>query len=527
MSAPKKTVHRKKKVAFKKVEDDEATFYDGTVLYDSNLIEKYHKAVYDALMDRKPIEPNSLFPFVDKSIKGMMNASRFDLGVKSLEKLDSLVKETTEYFKSNTEANVDYIEYKISKYLFEWQKPVILQDTKKNTLLAGRRSGKSFVLSALPVVHCSKGFDTINGYNKPRSVLVMGLTSGRVKEVFWTNILHFVEVSGLKASIDNSELTIKFENGSSIFLRGNNSKVDREKLRGGDFSMIIIDECQSQQSLNYLMTDILGPIIKGRDSLVYLAGTGAITNKGYWKDVTDGSLSKEWRHFTATMKDNPTVPETALDDVLKENNWTKDNVTFRREYLAENIIDTTRIVYPVFHTYKDIEENTVFNRLCIGIDYGWHDYNAIVALGKTNKGKTYELETRKFNKSDVDNIVENVKQVWDECIQKYKIPLDNAICVADSSDQSISAQIQKKGVKIQNAYKVDRIQQILDLREELNRGDLLLKENGILTEEAECYVWKYDEENKCIIYETDDDFYHADGLPACRYAWYYLKSRKD
>lgn len=389
--------------------------------------------------------------------------------------------------------------------------------------LITHNSGKSYVESAIAVLHCTRGYDIINGFKKPRSVLIMGLTSERVKDVFWENVKHYVEIANISAKIDNNNLSIVFENGASIILKGNNSKVDREKLRGADYSLIIIDECQSQQSLGYLMTDILGPIIKGRDSFCYLSGTGAITNKGYWKDITDGKDSATWRHFTATMKDNPTVPSTALEDVLKENNWTADNITYRREYLAENITDTTRLIVPNFHKW-DALDGKIFDRLCIGIDYGWNDYNAIVALLKDTKGKIYEVETRKFNKSDVDKIVLNVKQVWEETITKYRIPIDNCICVADNSDQSISAQIQKNGVKIQNAVKVDKVQNIIDMKESLNRGDFLVH-SEVLTDEFESWVWKYDEENKTVIYEPDDDFYHPDACFAAMYSWRYLKNR--
>lgn len=507
--------------AIKNIEENKAEFADGTILYDEDLIEKYYKATYDALIGRKPTD-NSLFPFIDKSIKGMLDKSRYDLGAKSLDKIDQLVKDTTEYFKSKEDKNIDFIEYKIAKTLFPWQKPIILFESHKNTLLAGRRAGKSHVEAAIAVMHCAKGYDTIGGFKKQRSVLVMGLTSERTKDVFWDNILHFIELSGLKTKIDASKLYIKFENGAEIFLRGNNSKVDREKLRGADYSLIIIDECQSQQSLQYLMVDILGPIIKGRDSYVFLSGTGAITNKGFWKDITDGELASEWLHYTATMRDNPTIPANAIEEVLKENKWTEDNITFRREYLAENITDTTRIVYPEYHTYEEVPANTIIDHLCIGIDYGWNDYNAIVALGKATNGKIYELETRKFNRTDVDNIVSNVKDVWDNLIMKYKIP--NAICVADSSDQSISAQIQKRGIKIQNAYKVDRIQQIFDMREALRRADVLVK-SKLITDDMGNYIWKFDEENKCVLRETDDDYFHSDVLPAMRYSWFYLKNK--
>ena len=508
----------------KTLNNDVAEFKDGTKLYDDNLVEKYYKAVYDSLNGRKSDRnENSLFPFIDKSLKGMMSPERGDLGVRSLDKLTNLVKETTEYFSSSNGNEADFIEYKIAKTLFPWQKPIILMDSKKNTLLCGRRSGKSYVEADLAVMHCAKGSDVVNGYKKKRSVLILGLTTGRTKDVFWENIKKAIELSGLKAHINESELSVQFENGAEIYLKGNNSKVDREKLRGADYSLIIIDEAQSQQALGYLMTDILGPIIKGRDSWVYISGTGAITNRGYWKDITDGSLAAEWRHFTATMKDNPTVPETALDDVLKENHWTKDDITFRREYLAENITDLTRIVYPEQKYWNKVP---VINRIAIGVDYGFNDYNALVPLGLGQDNKIYELEgTIKFHKSDVTNIVNNIKELVGRLTEKYKVPESQVICIADNSDQSISAEVQRNKVRIQNAYKTDRIMQVCNLREALRRGDVLLnKDSTLLKEDMDCAVWKFDEENKQVVFDVDDDFFHSDLLPALRYSWQYLNN---
>lgn len=510
----------------KSIDKHTATFKDNTVLidYSSDLYDMYQKAIVESLTKQKNAD-NYLTPYVDKSISGMMNKDRTDLGIKSLEKLENLVKEATEYFKSKSTNDLDFIKYKIDRALFPWQKNVLNSDAKRNTMLCGRRSGKTFVEAGIAVFHCLGGPDIINGYKKTRDAVIIGLSTGWTEEMFWANIKYFINVAGVYPHIDNSNLIVTFENGNTLRLKGNSNKDERSKIRGQDYSLIIIDECQSQKSLGYVIEDLLGPIIKGRDSTIILSGTGSITNKGYWKDVTDGEKAPSFRHFTATMKDNPTIPASALDDVLKENNWTRDNVTYRREYLAENVVDTTRIVYPNFHTYENVAENTIMNYITIGIDYGWNDYNAIVALGKDSKGKIYELETRKFNKADVDNIVKNVQEVWEHTLTKYKVPVSNAICIADTSDQSISAQIQKKGIKIQNAYKVDRIQQIFDLRESLNRGDILVK-STILTDEMEAYVWKYDEETKQVIYETDDDYYHPDALAALRMGWFYLTQKK-
>lgn len=373
--------------------------------------------------------------------------------------------------------------------------------------------GKSFYGAIYAVIHCLKGFDEINGYTKPRSVLIMGLTIQKCADVFWQNLQNAARITSHK--VDNSSYTIEFSNGATISLAGNASKNEREKQRGMEYSLIIIDECQSQQSLGYLMTDIFGPIIKGRSSEVFLFGTGSITNKGYWKEICE---NPNWRHFSATMADNPTIPKTAFEDVLKENGWDEDNITFRREYLAENIVDTTRLVYPSF--YQGECPNKIATHLIIGIDYGWSDNNAFVPLIRFKDGTMYETDSICFNHSAASDIAEQAKELYERLSVKYKIPKENVLCLADTSDQSISQDIQNKGVPVQNAYKVDKNQQIRDMRKALANGTLILSSENICNE-VESYVWKYNEETKSVIYETDDDFFHPDLLDACRYAYYY------
>ena len=516
-----------KKVGVKSVEKDKATLSDGTTLKtakNENLIDLYHHAVKDVLLGDVDTG-NPLYAFVKKGFQNMTKNIDSEVGSKTLDKIKSMAEETQEYLTKGEKADEDFIKWKLTNRLFPWQMEVAKSNAKKITMLAGRRAGKSQLEPYLAVLHCTKPHDVVNGIEKPRSVLMMGLTKERAKDVFWQNLINACDISGMKYRPDNSKLQIGFENGTFIQVVGNNNKLEREKLRGGDWSMMIIDEAQSQASLSYLCIDILGPIAKGRDSTFILSGTGAITNKGYWKDITDGDKCSNWTHFHATMRDNPSIPNDALDTVLKDNNWDKDNVTYRREYLAENVIDTTRIVYPVFHKWDNIDG--VINRIAIGIDYGVNDSNAFVALGSSSNGKIYELGVKKFNKSDVTQIVNELVPFQNSLLEKYKVDKRNICCVADTSDQSISRELWRMKVNIYNAYKVERIQQIFDLREALRRGDILVKDD-ILTDEMQSYVWKYDDETKSVVYETDDDFFHPDALAALRYAFYYLihKDRK-
>ena len=102
----------------------------------------------------------------------------------------------------------------------------------------------------------------------------------------------------------------------------------------------------------------------------------------------------------------------------------------------------------------------------------------------------------------------------------------NAPNTQATNDQSLSQDIWRQGVKIVNAYKTDERLQWSKLKEALATGNLLIKEKDIIDDECSKTVWKYDEENKKVIYEIDDDIFHPDALDALRYANYYLSTKK-
>lgn len=500
-----------RKAGFKTVDKDKAVFNDGTVLTMRNgedLLKAYHSAVYDILMGNGTQNKNPITNYVKEGIKKLES--------NSLITIERVVNDTAEYFASNNNDR-DFIEYKISKSLFTWQKDLLIDNAKKITLLAGRRSGKSYGEAAKAVAHCIDGYDDINGFRKPRKVAIIGLTCEKCADVFWQNVLHYCDESGMKYKPDNSKHSITFENGATIDLFGNSSKAEREKIRGTEFSLIIIDEAQSQNGLEYLLTDILEPIIVGRDSTIILSGTGSLTGYGKWADVTTGELCQHYKHYSATMADNPTIPdkETALQRVLDEHNWTTDNITFQREYLGKNVIDTSRMVFPTIHYYKEIPEDFIAVGCFVGLDYGFSDYNAFAPIVWDQKGRIFLVGEKKFNKASVTEIVNAAKEVDDFINKTFKV---KATFVADNSDQSISREIYNRGIKIQNAYKVDLQMQINRLQEVLTNGTLSIVENSFADKEAKQTVWKWDEEKKSVIYEIDDDYFHPDILHALRYA---------
>lgn len=468
----------------------------------------------DLLVNGKVSTNTWLGKILEKDFKALATKDTND-SLNVIREVGKIANKTAEYWNRKKSIDSDFCKYIIREGLFPWQRNVYDCQNKKITMLCGRRSGKSYVIVDLAIKHCLVKED------KPREALILGLTLEKTAQLYWQNLKDAIDRAHIPISnIDNSNYTITLSNGNIIRLWGNNSKAEREKLRGKDTSFVAIDECQSQQALYYLIVDILGPIIKGRDGEIILAGTGPIYAGTYWETI---STDDTWEHFHATMEDNPTIPnyEHALEEVLQSNNWTKDNITFRREYLGEVAYDTNRMIYPSRTYYDDKElENKHFIKCYIGADYGWQDSTSFMPIIVDDKGIGYLVEEWKENKVAASKIVEKMKELNNVIHKKYKIPAEDIYIIQDTSHQMIGVDFYNSGItNIQNAYKQEENAQIARVAEALHCGDLKIKKGGYFDMECDSFVWKWNQEKGCVIYEIDDNAFHPDAADSVKYAY--------
>ena len=436
-----------------------------------------------------------------------------DTALSAMREMGKIVRDTQDFYNKRKATDTDFSRYLLRTKLFPWQVEVYDDTTKRKTMLCGRRSGKSFVAVRLALKAA------LETDEKPREIIIMGLTLEKTAGLYWDQLKQSIDDAHISCSrIDAGSYTIFLSNGNSIQLWGNNSKAEREKLRGKDTYMVIIDEMQSQQGLYYLMTDILGPIIKGRGGEIVCLGTAPLYAGTLWEKIINDPT---WYHAHATMEDNPSIPDYqhALQSVLDENHWTKDNITFRREYLGEIAYDTERMILPERRYYETLPETFKPIKCYIGVYYGWTDYSSFAPILIDNKGQMYLVNEWKQNKTASSEIVKQMKILVEKIHKDYNIPNEDIKVIADSSHQQISQDIYNQGVlNIQNAYKLDENYQWARLGEALAIGDLLITKNGHFDKECDTLVWQWNAEKGCVIYKVDDDVFHPDMADAVKYA---------
>lgn len=435
------------------------------------------------------------------------------MALQTMKLYNEIMKETSDYVESKREFDTDMARYLLQEKLFPWQKNVYNENNKKLTMLCGRRSGKSYCVCDLALKHC------LEKDVKQREAYIIGLTIEKTANIYWQNLKDRIKEAHISTKkIDNSSYTITLSNGNKIILYGNNSKADREKLRGKDFSFVAIDEMQSQQGLYYLMTDIIGPIIKGRDGTIVLLGTAPLTAGTYWEQAINDD---KYSHFHATMEDNPTIPnyEHALEDVLEQNHWSRDNITFRREYLGEVAYDNEVLIYPYRNYYTDEIEEFKPTKAYIGVDWGWNDYSSFAPIIVDDNGNGFLVDEWRQNAVASSALVEQARIINEKIHKEFGIPYEDIKFVADSSHQQISADIYNQGINIINAYKPGERAQIAYVREALETKSLLVKKGDFFDTECNMFSWQFDNEKNCVIYKIDESTFHGDIVDSVKYAW--------
>ena len=443
----------------------------------------------------------------------------------AMREMGKVVKETQEFYNSKKAVDTEFTEYQIHKGLFDWQKRAFDDISRHKVFFTSRRSGKSVLCANLLVAHCLKGTDDIlvgdRMVKKPRCACYIGLTIQKAVATIWIPITKLVKDCRIPTTkIDNSNYRIDFSNGSYLQLLGNSSRAEREKIRGSDWSMAIIDEAQSAIGLPYLMDDILSPIIEARRGTMILAGTGPL-QRGYWSDAIEDDTGY-WKQFHATLYDNPTIenPEEILADELRKLGGNPNNTTYKREWLGEISWDEDLLIYPKLSYYDELPQDFRPLYAYIGCDFGFRDYSAIPVILADEIGRAFVISEWKKNKVSVSDIYNQLKVVSEECERVYHIRPENIHIVTDTNEQMVDQELYNRGLtNIELAIKHDKKYHIALLNEALASGILSVKKDGFIADEATRDCYKYDSDLKKIIFEEDDKIYHADILDALLYAW--------
>ena len=419
--------------------------------------------------------------------------------------------------------DVDFLEYRLMKLLYDKQREVFLDDMiHKKILIGSRRIGKTILSTRLMVKDCIR---------PNRHALFIGLKFETAINLAFDETVRVAESVGLVITKKSkNDGNIEFTNGSKITFKGNYTVRDQDtNFQGDHYSLVVIDEVQSQKNVQHLIDDLLRPAMTDYpDSTMLLTGTPPRIKGTYaekiWKEF------KGWKHYSWTMAENPFIinenhtVESIIEDICREKGITPDTPFIKREYFGSWEYDLESMVFKDYQKYKEIPATFIPTDIAIGTDYGFSDYNSIIALAyNRTTSQAYVISERKFNKATVTDIINACKEVFEYC-KKFAIERNSNFDFAklafycDTSDQSITYELNTNyKIPAYNCYKYDKKMAIAQLSDWCRTGKIMIPEDGILQDEFERTVYKRDEQDN-ITSEIDDDLFHPDATDALLYA---------
>jgi len=256
------------------------------------------------------------------------------------------------------------------KGLFPKQRSFVEDPARFKAALCTRRAGKTFGVTR---------YLAIAAMGKPNAATAyVQLTRKNAKRDVWPAIHRMKAAHNLPCELNESDLTARFPNGSTISLVGADDARKVERLRGEGYVLVVVDEPGSfpQTLLGYLIQDVIEPALMDHRGTLALTGTPAPVPSGTFFDATttDAYPAGRWRVHKWSVLDNPHMPDPSeeMERTLRDNHWTREHPKFRREWLGEWVRDMGSLVYPFDRTRNLVAALPTDGEwlYTLGIDYG-------------------------------------------------------------------------------------------------------------------------------------------------------------
>lgn len=414
--------------------------------------------------------------------------------------------------------DINFALYKLNEDYFQEQRDVLVEinHSKKILVCCSRRAGKSYFCAGAVVKSALK--------NPGSRIIYINLTFKNAVKQIWDNVIKASEAVGLqidKSSKNDGE--IEWVNGSSLRIKGNSNNAEADTLRGeSKVSLVVIDEAFHQKNMEYAINEVIMPFLAdlGDKATILCTGTPPRIPHTYMEKLW--SNDKTWRHYHWTAENNPHIPdfEKFIEEVCEAKGLTKDAPFIQREYYGViGAYDTEAMVFKNYQTYTELPTSFTANRIAIGCDWGFSDYNSIITVAyNTQSGEAYVIEEKKFNKATVSEIITEVKRSYEAA--KNRFGIDDIQILCDTNEQSITYELYaNQNLPAYNAYKYDKASAIAQLSDWLRSGKIKVNANDIyLKDEFERTLYKRDEDDDSILPEIDDDIFHPDAIMALLYA---------
>lgn len=422
--------------------------------------------------------------------------------------------------------------FNVEDILFDKQLRFVRSPHSYKIAVCSRRSGKT-VACAVDLLETA--------LNTPDVVcLYITLSRNNAKKIIWPELLRLVRRYQLipdkllKTSIDKTELSITFPNGSVIYCSGAKDSSEIEKFRGLALKKVYIDECQSfRDYIRELIDDVLEPALLDHAGTLCLIGTPGAIPVGYFAEiagVVDSPEAKRaadsWTHFTWTFFDNPFISiksgkthQELLNRVMKRRGVNEEDPTIQREYFGRWVNDSESLLirYAMEKNHFDqLPEGIVWNYI-LGIDLGFDDADALAVIAWSPAvAETYLVEEKLERKQTISDLTESILDIE----RRYAVVGGISKMVIDQGGlgKKIAEELRRrKAIPVQPADKARKMENVKFLNDALRTGRFKAKMNSAFAQDT--FKVEIDKDkcrpDKVVV----SDKYHSDIIDAVLYAF--------
>ena len=396
---------------------------------------------------------------------------------------------------------------KAESLCFDRQLAFVRDSARFRVAVCSRRAGKTVACAILLLERAMA---------KPRSNHVyITLSRLNAKRIIWRELLDLASSFDLGVVANETELELRFPNGSIVYLSGAKDASEVEKFRGLSLGTVVIDEGQSFRAhLRQLIDDVVVPCLWDTQGVLALIGTpGAVLAGPFYDAWTAASWSKhQW-----TIVDNPWIlrksgktPEVILAEERLRRGITEEDPTYQRESLGRWVRDEQALVLrydAARNGYMSIPDGQW--SYVIGIDLGTDDADAIAVLGwRAGERDLYLIEEHVKSGQSITELMDHVTRLRSR-YQPRRMVADTG-----GLGKKVVLEMRKRwGVAVDAADKQRKLEHIALLNDDLRSGRFRARADSRFAQDSQLITWDPDHRGVKI-----GESYHSDIADAVLYA---------
>lgn len=402
--------------------------------------------------------------------------------------------------------------FKLETFLFDKQLSFVNDPEPFKTAVCSRRSGKT-VSCAADLIHSAIHY-------KETVQLYVTLSRNNAKKIIWPELLKINQTFKLGAKPDNTELSLRFPNGSIIYLSGANDKSEIEKFRGLPLKKAYIDECQSFRShIGSLIDDVLSPALMDYAGSLCLIGTPGPIPVGYFHDCAVSSDS--WSHHQWTFWDNPFIASKSglshqmlLDRELKRRGVSTNDPTIQREWFGKWILDSESLLIQYDQTKNNYDKLPIAKwNYIMGIDLGFNDADAIALLAwSESQSVTYLVEEVVAPKQGLTELVSQIERM------RGNYDINKLMIDEGGLGKKIAEELRRRfQIPVQAADKARKMENVALLNDALRTSRFKAKKDSRFAQDS--FLLEIDRDKTTPDKIKVKDSFHSDIIDAVLYAF--------